>query len=91
MEIKGYQYKSDLSLLKHMSSSESNDFYRVFLKWGSDESLSFIASKSEKDSLLSVLHSKDPFTLNIYGEDDVEKFSMWVNSSKLYLVEVQKG
>lgn len=91
MEIKGYQYKSDLSLLKHIPLGESKDFYRVFLKWGNSESLSFIASQSEKDSLLSVLPSKESFTLTIYGENDVEQFSMWVNPDKLSFVQTQKG
>lgn len=91
MEIKGYQFKDDLSLLKHMSLSESKDFYKVFLKWGNSESLSFIAYQSEKDSLLSVLPSKEPFTLTIYGENDVEKFSLWVNSNKLSFVQTHKG
>ena len=91
MKIKGYQYKSDLSILKHTLPSESKDFYRVFLKWGNSESLSFIASQSEKDSLLSILPSKEPFTLNIYGENDEEQFSLWVNTNKLSFVETQKG
>lgn len=91
MKIKGYLYKSDLSIIKHMLSSESKDFYRVFLKWGNSESLSFITSQSEKESLLSILPSKEPFTLAIYGENDEEEFSMWVNSNKLSFVQVQKG
>ena len=91
MEIKGYQFTGRLSPTMYLPPSESKDFYRVYLKWSNSESLSFIASKSEKDSLLSILPNGEPFTLNIYGEDDVEKFSMWTNPNKLSFVQVQKG
>ncbi len=91
MEIKGYQFTSDLSPAMYMPLGEHNDFYSIYLKWSNSESLSFIASKAEKDSLLSILPNGEPFTLNIYEEDDVEKFSMWTNPNKLSFVKVQKG
>lgn len=91
MEIKGYQFIGRLSPTMYLPLSESKDFYRVYLKWSNSESLSFIASKSEKDSLLSILPNGEPFTLTIYGEGDVEKFSMWTNPNKLSFVQVQKG
>jgi hypothetical protein len=91
MEIKGYQFNRDLDPSMYMPLGEHRDFYRVYLKWSNSESLSFIASKSEKDSLLSTLPNGELFILNIYGEDDVEKFSLWVNPNKLSFVQTQKG
>lgn len=91
MEIKGYQFHRDLDPSMYMQLGEHRDFYRVYLKWSNSESLSFIASQSEKDSLLSILPNGEPFTLNIYGEGNVEKFSMWTNPNKLSFVQVQKG
>lgn len=91
MEIKGYQFYRDLDPSMYMPLGEHRDFYRVYLKWSNSESLSFIVSHSEKDSLWSILPNGEPFTLNIYGEDGVEKFSMWTNPNKLSFVQVQKG
>lgn len=91
MEIKGYQFTRDLDPSMYMPLGEHRDFYRIYLKWSNSESLSFIASKVEKDSLLSILQNEEPFTLNVYEEDDVEKFSLWTNPNKLSFVQVQKG
>lgn len=91
MEIKGYQFPRDLDPSMYMPLGEHRDFYRIYLKWSNSESLSFIASKVEKDSLLSILQNEEPFTLNVYEEDDVEKFSLWTNPNKLSFVQVQKG